>query len=507
MDFNDRCASPNALELHKRVLYSHGLVLGVGELKTEQSFLLGKHYAHNRRLHGYGTGSGLKLVIKEPPDVPECVVVVEPGWAVDAQGHDICVQETQCAKLNQWLAQRAQDGDLSSPFDSSGVASIEAFVVLCYRECETDKVPIPVGPCLSLDKAMVASRIEESFELRLASEPPPQPEEDATRRLGDILSRVTIAAGSGGLTTADELVAEVRALLTPPDEASTPSIPGDFALDPAFAEEILRTALRVYVTEVRPELVPDGGACLNGPRDQTCLLLGRLELDFVNTLAGPQVVTGSVLIDERRRPFLLPTRLIQEAALSDMLPGIAGTSSPPLIVVPPGSPFPFNAPRVISLTPTSASPAANAEMSTFGGVPSIRFRADGTAAFPFSVPPGLPLDARVRLRLHWGFTRPNNVNERTLTWEAALRLQGTNAPLDAGPPAAADATLDGPNPAASADRLLTTNFITLPRGSAVNPALGFLTLTLRTPSPPALPQSFRVHLLIAELEFSPGDGA
>jgi hypothetical protein len=504
MDFNDRCACPDPLELHKRVLYSHGLVLGVGELKTEQNFLLGKHCAHNRRLHGYGTGSGLRLAIRDTPDGPECLV--EPGWAVDPHGHDICVHETQCAKLNQWLAQLAQDGGLSSPFDSSGVASIEAFVVLCYRECETDKVPIPVGPCLSLDKAMVASRIEESFELRLATEPPPQPEEDATRRLGDILSRVTIASGSGGLTTADEIVAEVRDLLTPPDAASTPSIPGDFSLDPVFAEEILRAALRVYVTEVRPMLVSDGGACLNGPRDCTCLLLGRLEFDFNNTLAGPQVIPDSVLIDERRRPFLLPTRLIQEAALSDMLPGIAGTSSPPLIVLPPESPFPLSAPQAISLTPTSGSLAGNAEMSTFAAVPSIRFRADGTAVFPFSVPQGLPLDARVRLRLHWGFTRPNNVNERTLTWEAALRLQSTNAPLDATPPAA-DAALDGANPAPSVDRLLTTNFVELPRGSAVNPALGFLTLTLRAPSPPSLPQSFRIHLLIAELEFSPGVGA
>ena len=151
------------------------------------------------------------------------------------------------------------------------------------------------------------------------------------------------------------------------------------------------------------------------------------------------------------------------------------------------------------------SPPSNAEMSTFGAVPSIRFRADGTVVFPFSVPQGLPLDARVRLRLHWGFTRPNNVNERALSWEVALRLQSTNAPLDATPPAP-DVTIDGPNPAASADRLLTTDFVTLPRGNALNPALGFLTLTLRTPTPPALPQSFRIHLLIAELEFSPGVG-
>jgi hypothetical protein len=506
MDFNDRCACPTPLEPHKRVLYSHGLVLGVGELKTEQGYLLGKQYGHNRRLHGYGTGSGLSLAIRYLADGPECVV--QPGWAVDPHGREICVHEAQCAKLNQWLAQQQQDGDLSSPFDASGVATVEAFVLLCYRECETDKVPIPVGPCLSLDKAMVPSRLEDAFELRLVTEAPPQPEEDAARRLGDILSRVSIASGSGGLTTADALVAEIRAIPAMlNDTASIPSIPDDLSLDPAFAEEIIRAGLRVFVTEVRPMLVPDGGACLNGPRDRTCLLLGRLEFDFINTLAGPQVVTDSVLIDERRRPMLMPTRLIQEAMLSDMLPGLAGAGSAPLIAVPSGTPALFVSPIIISLTPGTANLEDLASADVFGGIPSIRFRRNGagnfgTAVFPFSVPPGLPVSARVRLRLHWAFTRPASGSEIATTWEAALRLQSTNAPIDSTGTPVPVTNIPGPTPDSSNNRLLTTSFVELPRGAAVNPALGFLSLSLRTPG--ALPANFAVHLLFAELEFAPG---
>jgi hypothetical protein len=501
MDFNERCACPSPLEPHKRVLYSHGLVLGVGELKTEQGYLLGKTYGHNRRLHGYGTGSGLSLGIRYLADGPECVV--QPGWGVDPHGREICVHDAQCARLDQWLAQLQEDGDLSSPFDASGVATMEAYVVLCYRECETDKVPIPVGPCLSLDKAMVPSRLEDAFELRLVTEPPPQPEEDAMRRLGDILSRVSIAPGAGGLTTADALVAEIRAipdLLN--DTASIPSIPADLSLDPAFAEEIIRAGLRVFVTEIRPVLVPDGGACLNGPRDCTCLLLGRLEFDFNNTLAGPRVVTDSVIVDERRRPLLLTTRLIQEAALSGMLPGLAGASSAPLIAVPSGSPALFLSPIIISLTPGNASPTGLAGTAVFGGVPSIRFRRNGTAVFPFSVPPNLPLSARVRLRLHWAFTRPNTTAAMPVTWESMLRLQSTDTLLDDPPAPTTITNIPGPTPPSSNNRLTTTTFVDVPRGTATNPALGFLTLSLRTPN--ALPQNFEIHLLFAELEFSPG---
>jgi len=517
MDFNDRCAFPDALSAHKRVLYSHGLVLGVGELKTEQRFLLAQHDGHNRRLHGYGTGSGLALEILYPADGPECRV--HPGWGIDPHGHDICVHDLQCAKLNQWLAQEQQRGDLSSPLDISGTSSVEAFVVLCYRECETDKVPIPVGPCLSLDKSMVASRIQEAFELRLLSEPPPQVEEGAMRRLGDILSRVSIASGSGGLTTPDDLVAEIRALATAASApGSIPSIPADLILDPANAEEILRTALRIFVTEVRPLLLPEGGACLNGPRDETCLLLGRLAFEATPGPNGPQVVPNSVVIDESRRPLLFPTRLLQEGMLSNMLPGAAGTSSaPPFVTVstpggpsfapgtggslpPPIAPPPAAA-TLITLRPNAASLINPAAIEDFAGIPAIRFRRNGGATFPFSIPPGFA-GGTVRLRLQWGFLRANPTPDIALTWEASLRLQGLNDDLLAAPPALPPATITAQTPPGREGRLLTTAFVSVPRGPSVQPTLGVLSLFLRTAV--NLPAQLQIYLIVADLDLGRG---
>ena len=61
---------------------------------------------------------------------------------------------------------------------------LTVYVVLCYRECETDPVPIPGGPCRTQEDSTAASRITDDFQLKLVLEPPPQVEENAVRRFG-----------------------------------------------------------------------------------------------------------------------------------------------------------------------------------------------------------------------------------------------------------------------------------------------------------------------------------
>jgi hypothetical protein len=320
MDFNERCATPFAVDPHKRVSYSYGLVLGVGEFRTEQSYLLEKHRRHARSLHGYGTVAGLAVSVRDTVNGPE--LRVSPGLAIDPKGREICVPEAQCALLNDWLLQRRQAGEFSPPLDTSPPTQVTAYVTLCYRECETDKVPIPVGPCHSLDKSSVASRIQDAFELRLTETPPAQVEEDAMRGLAAIMARVSTGTGPGALTTPDPLVAEIRALA--PDQsppAITGSMPPDFVLDPAHADAIVSTALRVFVTEVRPLLVPEGGGCLDGPRDPTCVLLAQVGFD-IDEVGGVPQVAGAVHIGEDARPLLLSTRTLQALA------GYAGGGQP-----------------------------------------------------------------------------------------------------------------------------------------------------------------------------------
>jgi len=488
MDFNNTCATPPAADAHKRVNYTYGLVLGVGEFRTEQNYSLAKHRRHARSLHGYGTVAGLALSVRDTANGPE--LRVSPGLAIDPHGREICVPEAQCALLDGWLLQRRQQGDLSPP-DSSPPGHVTAYVTLCYRECETDKVPIPVGPCQSLDKSSVASRIQDAFELCLADTPPAQVEEEALWQLSDLMSRVKVAAQPGALTTPDALIAEIRALapaLSPP--ASPGSMPAEIVLDPQHAAEIMRAALRAYVTEVRPALIPEGGGCLEGPRDATCVLLARLDFD-VHDAGGVPQVAGSVQISEDERPLLFSTRMLQQAVLDGGGGGGGGGSS-------------GTGTRSLVLAPSAAESVSGATLAALGDlVPALRFKRNDAAVFSFAPPADLDPGAPLELRLAWAF-RGNQVAALGLTWTATLRLLSVGDDLGT-PPSAATATFHPATAATDLGRLLDTgpSPLTLPAPPS-QPMLG--ALELRLTSTASIPNSTEIYIASAELRYATRGG-
>jgi hypothetical protein len=507
MDFTDLCATALALDAHKRVLYTHGLVLGVGEFRAEQHYFLEKHRSHNRSLHGYGTVAGLAVSVRDTANGPE--VRVSAGLAIDPHGREICVPEPQCARLNDWLLQRRGAGELSPPLDGSP-PGVTAYVVLCYRECEVDKVPIPVGPCHSLDKTSVASRIQDAFELRLLEAPPAQAEEDALRALGDLLSRVRVGTGLGALTTPDALVAAVRDLAP---EISPPGAPPPgpvVLLHPQFAEGILRTALRVFVTEVRPLLVPEGGGCLNGPRDQTCVLLAQLDFD-VQEVGGVPQVSGPVQVSEQDRPLLLQSGLLQEAWLSSAARAATTTIIPPsqpplgpgLAPAPAaarGAPAFAGAERTLMLAPGQASPIGEAVTAAAlnEAIPALRFQRGGAVAFTFSPPPDLAPGMPVRVRLHWAFQR-TTASAASLTWRAALRALSAGEDLsEAGPGASFPVRGEAPD----RGRLLVTDFAELSFPARAQPSLLSLKVSMDTSA--AVERNSEIYLLAAELAYATG---
>jgi hypothetical protein len=60
----------------------------------------------------------------------------------------------------------------------------------------------------------------------------------------------------------------------------------------------------------------------------------------------------------------------------------------------------------------------------------------------------------------------------------------------------------GQTPPAQDGLLLSSAFVTLPRGPSVQPTLGVLTLFLRTAA--AMPGPLEIHLLVADLEVGRG---
>jgi len=314
---------PNArnLDSHKRVKYSHGLVLGVDEFNQEELYLLEKNRLHNRGLHGYGTICGLKVSIGKKNN--KWQLMVAPGVAVNPIGKEIRVSEAQCADLDTWLYKhrtRVQE-ELNSNGISSPPMPLQLYLVLCYQECDTDYVPVPSGPCLSLDKTSVPSRTADNFNLLLQFEPPNQAEDDGIKALIDLLAQIHIEDKEAGKVTLPYIKWLVRSLidnnLPPENSPPTTSPPLSLHMVPADAEELIRAAFRIWVTEVRPQILNSGRNCASGPPIENDILLACCKFDIVD--AGEKIgfrvqatVEDDIEIDETTRPYLLQSRMLQE---------------------------------------------------------------------------------------------------------------------------------------------------------------------------------------------------
>ncbi len=336
-DFQSAVIDTEQIDPLKRVNYSFGLVLGVDEFLQEQTHLLEKHRRHNRRLHGYGTVCGLKVSV--PTGVTPVEVRVAPGLAVTRGGAEVCVPRVMCAKLDDWL--KANDAVLRQHV---GVppTTVTVCVVLCYRECATDIVPIPGEPCRSEEDAMAASRVAESFEIKLClhddvgsppfgSPPfgsPPITSLSSTScacasltiraageaEMGHLLRRIKVSLVGTPTPSQAAMEAATRAILAavPGGPVSTPPSTSTLLVRPKQARDMLAAVSRVWTTEVLPELLRrDGESACGGPSPDACVQLATLRLDVA---ANGKVNGGAagVKIDETERPILLDTSLLQE---------------------------------------------------------------------------------------------------------------------------------------------------------------------------------------------------
>jgi len=316
----------------KRMNYTFGLVLGVEEFQQEQTYFLSKDRSHNRILHGYGTAFGLGVSI-DNSGTPNVEVKVACGMALNPKGQEIHVPRTMCARLNDWLTKYQS---MLQEIYGAPPLTLSVCVVLCYRECQTDQVPVPGEPCRTQEDAMAPSHIADSFELKLCldsevlplSPPvslsslpaglclrPKQEEEDAVRAFRQLLGRIQPSSTipSSAYLTLDELDSLVLDLSSPAAFASPPSAGPPLWVHPADVSHFVRRAFLLWVTQVRPALnaqLPTGACC--DPREN-CVLVARLTFG----VGANWLVLGDVFIDERDRPFLVQTRLLQEAALLD----------------------------------------------------------------------------------------------------------------------------------------------------------------------------------------------
>ena len=191
----------------RHVNFNVGMILGVDDFNQEFAYLSGRDQWMARDLIGYGTVSGLRVSTEN--DVKGPRVVVQPGTALSPMGQLIRVPTAQCAYLNDWLNLDATRRELTGQ-PASPPTTLRAYVVLCYRDCPAEKVPVPGEPCRSEDDVLLPSRLVDDFRLELKLEPPGQREEDAVRDFVAWLNQINVS-DSATSTPLEDFIEEIRA--------------------------------------------------------------------------------------------------------------------------------------------------------------------------------------------------------------------------------------------------------------------------------------------------------
>jgi hypothetical protein len=259
-------------ETNKRARYSAGMLLNHTDLTVDQTYFLGKDYSHNRNLHGYGTVSGLEVSYEQKDDNNgKNLIKVSPGIGIDRLGRTFTLDQVYCADLDAFLAQKPSDYKDGAPI----------YVVGYYAEKAEDERPVAalLGACgeESSQGGSAASRVVDSFCLKLLPARPPMPLWEATRDFYDGLE------------------------------------------DPTKLDEIYRQ----WVKEDLPVL-RDQEARTLGQTDGAAILLGKVVLKRDDDKDESDEYPRA---EEDNRPYLLHTQLIQ--GLHGLLVGDSDDTPPP----------------------------------------------------------------------------------------------------------------------------------------------------------------------------------
>jgi hypothetical protein len=345
-----------ALDPTKHVNYVEGMVLGAADLRQEFAYLSHRDQWIVRDLLGYGSIWGLQVTSRLGARGPE--IVVASGVAVNPRGQLIRVAPAQCAPLNDWLAGRTAEVDQRKQSTGSPPSgfSLPLHVVLRYRPCDADPVPIAGEPCRTEQDSLAPSRTADDFQLELAFDPPPQIEEDAQREFVQWLrAHITVTAGGTASLGIPQFLDGIRAaanagaaaVTSPPGAGPRlvdSSPPAMVSVPAAFLPDYLRAALRLWVTELRarpgwrPDWLGDKHGCtgdgLFASADEgNRLLLAAISVPIVPPgLGSPAWVVAAspaIAITDAARPYLLPQRFLQEWLIAQVMGLGAGAGAGP----------------------------------------------------------------------------------------------------------------------------------------------------------------------------------
>lgn len=362
-------SSKTSIDPAKHVNFSYGMVLGADDFSQEFGYLSGRDQWALRDLFGYGTVCGLRVSTAMEGSPPTPRIHVSTGTAITPQGRLIHVNREQCAWLAPWAAIEKNRNDLQQKAAQTPGSPVPVYLVLSHEECLTDQRPIPGEPCRSEKELMAPSRVADHFRLDIVFDPPRQSEEDAVRDfLAGLLSKVGVSdSGVNSTSGMGEFAAWLSKAVRGQPAGSSPAIDfesitpplGFNAVHPDVAPDYFRTALLIWVTELRKKLRPsflgDWCGCGVDPSTETGtqpderILLAELRLSF-DSASGTVTVASQ---GEEKRPFMVSHRMLQEWMLLSTARAAGRTVPPPVAPPPPSPPSP---PSPGTPTPDAASP-------------------------------------------------------------------------------------------------------------------------------------------------------
>lgn len=328
--FSTVTPTPAPLDPGKHVNFTLGMVLGVDDFGQQFAYHSGRDQWLARDLIGAGTVRGLGLSISS--DSTE--VVVSPGMALTPQGEIVSVHAAQCAVLSDWVTTNATT--VATALEGATLGTLLLYVVLRYKSCLTDPVPIPGEPCRSEADAMAPSRVKDSFQLDLQLSPPAPTEAPGMRAVLSWLAQIPVVASSGTATPVwpKPLLDALWSTFGPSSPVTSPAAsypppPTALTFGIATAETMYRIAMQFYVTDLRDAIADSnlgaaaGATVADAVPAETGVLLGvvHVPVQAVTTptegtiwqLQQPPAIPWVDALPTR--PILLPLAMLQEAAL------------------------------------------------------------------------------------------------------------------------------------------------------------------------------------------------
>jgi hypothetical protein len=286
--------------------YHFGMLLGVDDLETAQSYPRGKIRLHNAWLHREGVVWGLGVSFNERREL-----AVSPGLALDAAGHELHLEATACVDVGKWYDKHKDDTGFTFADDGAGGKRFDAHVVARFRACLARPVPAIADPCAGAEVDAAFSRVSETIELCL------RPGKAPVKDRGYHRLRILFSLEDDAPAYAEVQARRQTILALPSDE------------QPRAYLVAFREFAALDEIDLHPQEDSNGARNSLFPEDPTEVVLANVAgIDVRPGTAASTMVDPLPTIDVRVRPSHVATATIQELLCGPLFAAVAGTPSP-----------------------------------------------------------------------------------------------------------------------------------------------------------------------------------